>query len=81
MLSTSMSSRLAAAKWALRSGRMSGMFWTFMSMPLNSWSSSLVAAVAEADAADEGGVVEWTSALVSTMLGILAEVDDDDCCC
>ena len=80
MLSTSMSS----PRWkCLCSGRMSGMFWTFISMPLNSWSNSAVA-VSDGGGAEEPIMTSprpshrWISARVSTMLGILCRVD---CCC
>ena len=53
------------------------MFWTFMSIPLNSWSSSVVLLleVIPPGGGGGGGAAEvpcWcTSALVSTMLGIV----------
>ena len=95
MLSTSMSSPRWKCLWL---GRISGMFWTFINIPLNSWSNSAVAvSVGEA----ELEIVEpssccsplpfgcfimatgwwlwwslWTSARVSTILGIFLS-----CCC
>lgn len=53
------------------------MFCTFMSIPLNSWSSSVVAVEDEVIPPGGGGgggaaeVLWCTSALVSTMLGIV----------
>lgn len=69
---------------------MSGMFWTFISIPLNSWSNSAVAVSDGGGAEDEEEPVimtsrssRWISALVSTILGILCNAcgRGDNCCC